>query len=134
MGGGRALQKAVLEALKRSPAVTQIVGSRVYDAAPSRVKYPYVSFGPADALDSDSDCLEAKRRTLQVDCWTDDQARKGPCEDLTDAVADALHRADLQADPPFAIVSPRVILQRVFNDPDRPVHGVVTLRARVEKG
>jgi len=136
MNAARALQAAVFEHLKANSAVAAIVGARVYDHPPASAawKKPYLAFGTGYSVDADADCIDAREHTLQIDCWSRDQGRLGPCRDLADAVHRALHRAELVADPPFAISAMRVVLNRVFADPDgKTAHGVVQVRALVQE-
>lgn len=131
----RALQKAVFEALKAAPGVAALVGDRIHDGPPAaeRWRAPRVTFGPAQALDADTDCIDARDVVLQLDVWSRDNGRLGPCRDIVDVIDRELHGALLIADPPHAVRGARVNDTRTMLDPDgRTAHGVVTLRARVE--
>ncbi|MDF0598988.1 DUF3168 domain-containing protein [Psychromarinibacter halotolerans] len=136
MGPTRALQAAIYEALLSSPAVTEIVGDRIFDAVPqsARNRFPRITFGPSDGLDAETDCVPADDLFFQIDCWTRADGRLGPCRDLAEAVRDALHQVPIYAALPFAITSGRVARVRVFEDPDGETgHGVVSFEATVER-
>lgn len=131
----RALQAAVFEHLKTNSAVSSIVGQRIFDGPPASRKWrkPYISFGPSYAVDEDTDCIEGRECTLQLDCWSRDQGRLGPCRDLADAVDRSLHKSELSGADPFAISAVRTVSNRVFRDPDViTAHGIVQIRATVE--
>lgn len=43
------LQGVIVSRLKAYPAVSALVGVKVYDNVPAGVSYPYISIGPSDA-------------------------------------------------------------------------------------
>ncbi|MBB95584.1 MAG: hypothetical protein CML68_13465 [Rhodobacteraceae bacterium] len=133
MSPDRALQKAVFEALLAASDVTDLVSTRIYDGPPKGVVHPYISFGPASALDGDGDLLDGSEMILQIDVWCEDQGRDGPCKDICHAVKVALHRVNLTIDDPYAVSSERVVQYRVIPEPDEiGSHGIVDFRAFVE--
>ncbi len=66
------LQAAIITRLKATPAVTALVGQRVYDIPPaSGAAYPYISIGPSNYFTEDVDCVDGGEVMIQVDCWSD---------------------------------------------------------------
>lgn len=127
------LQKLVVDTLKADPAVSAIVGDRVYDNAPKDAQFPYISLGPSDFYEDDSDCITGTVETIQIDVWHRDQNRKRLCKATVRAIYDVLHKADLMLPDPHALSQIIVGLTRVMNDPDGvSVHGVVGVEATLE--
>jgi hypothetical protein len=127
------LQKAIYEALTSDDAVSALVGDRVYDGTPSNQQFPYITFGPNDRILEDLECISASTETLQLDVWSRDQGRLGPCKAVCDAVRNALHLAGLELQV-NALVRIRVDRVRVFKDSDGvTAHGVVTIEADLEE-
>lgn len=87
------LQGAIVARLMADPAVTSLVGNRVFDNVPAGVSYPYVSMGPSDALSDDVDCITGFDITFQVDAWSDAVGFPEVWR-----VADAVRRALLASD------------------------------------
>lgn len=129
------VRQLIEDTLKADAQVSALVGSRVYDGAPpikSRT-YPDITFGANDYTPEDYQCIFGRDETFQLDCWTREHGRKAQCRDLVDAVKAALHEADLTLTV-NALVRIRVVLVRVFNDPDGlTTHGVVQVTADVEE-
>jgi len=126
----------VRNTLKADSAVMALV-TDVFDSVsddPSRwgTKAAYISFGPADVVDDDADCITAGTHTLQLDCWSRKQGSYY-CKLLVDAVKDALHEIEASlAD--YGLVELRVIMRRAFADPDGLTwHGVVMVEAMIEE-
>lgn len=133
MSASRALQKAVVAALKANATVSGLVGARVYDMQPADAVYPFVSLGPSSFVPSDDECIEARDETLQIDVWSRDNGLMHPCRAITDAVFAALHEVTLTLDDPYANVETNITLAQVFMDPDGlTAHGVVQVTAMIE--
>lgn len=128
------LHKLIYDQLKGAAAVMALVNG-IYDDVPADAwgeKLGYVSFGPSYGVEDDADCIIGSEFTRQLDCWS---RRPGSvhCEEMVDAVKRALHDQPLELSV-NALVSLRVVLTRVFRDPDgETTHGVVQLRALVEE-
>lgn len=133
MSISRELQKLIFDTLLADTAVSDLVGGRVYDGAPSDQEYPCITFGPTDSFNDDLQCVDARTETVQLDIWSRDQGRMGPCKDICDAVKNALHLADL-ALATHALVRIRTDGIRVFRDSDGiTAHGIVTVEADLEE-
>ena len=129
------LQGAILSALTGDPEVAAIVAGRVHDGKPEDQAFPAVTFGPSDYVPDDDayGCVTGRVEAVQIDCWSRDGGRLHPTKRLADAVARALHRAEMPLDT-HRVVEMRVGQVRVFLDPDGLTgHGVVTVEALVEE-
>lgn len=125
------IQDAILAVLLADATVTAIVGNRIYDEAPEGVAYPHITLGPTDAIPSDADCIDSETEVVQIDIWHRDQGRKWPCKDTANAVRVALHDVALDMDEALQC---RVILRRVFKDPDGiTAHGIVQVEIITEE-
>ena len=130
------LQDVILARLKGSAAVSTIVGDRIFDAVPTDAVPPYVSLGPTDFRLDDADCAPGREETVQIDCWSQDNARLWPCKALVDAVVRALVNEGNDADEisDGFVLEFRLELARVFLDADaKTAHGVVQVTAIVEE-
>lgn len=125
------VQGAALALLRTAPALTAIVGERVFITVPEGAAIPYVSFGPADAVDADAECIEALEVTFQIDAWS----RSGggsEAKQAGHAVRKALHGAELAlADNAAVLCEHRAT--RVIREPDGiTAHVALTFRVIVE--
>lgn len=135
------LLAAALTRLRAMPAITSLVGNRIYDRAPAdqsgkvSVPFPYISCGPSSSIPDDYDCLYGEEVTIQIDAWS-----SGPgeafstveCRKICDAVKRALHDVDLTLSV-NALVSIQWELTRILSDPNPAIkHGVVQFTATIE--
>jgi hypothetical protein len=133
MSVSRELQKAIFDALVADAGVGALVGDRIYDGMPSDGQYPCISFGPSDNVPEDLECVAASTEAVQLDVWSRDQGRLGPCKDIVGAVKTALHLADITLTQ-HALIRIRTDSIRVFRDADGiTAHGVVTVEADLEE-
>ncbi|TMV07313.1 DUF3168 domain-containing protein [Arenibacterium halophilum] len=133
MSASVALQDAVLAALVGDAGVAALVADRIYDRPPAGAAFPYISFGPSDYVLDDTDCIDLRIETLQIDVWARAEGRLWPARRLVDAVKAALHLVDLSLSV-HALALLRVEAVRVFLDPDGITgHGVITLQAEIEE-
>lgn len=127
------LQTAVFDRLVADAGLHALVADRIYDNVPEAPTYPYVSFGPSDYYPDDSECIQSRVETLQIDCWARAQGKKRPARELADAVKKALHQYEVEF-PTHGLVEMEVIAVRVIGDPDGiTAHGIVTLQAIIEE-
>ena len=133
MRPANALQAFLVQTLLADAAVSAIVETRVWDDIPDAPTHPFCSIGPNYHNRNDTECIRAREHYFQIDCWTQQQGRRDQINDLTDAVEIALHDASGDLGD-HALVSCRVVLVRVLDDPDGGKHGVVQVRAAVEEG
>lgn len=128
------LQTAIYGALIADTAVAALVGAKIYDRVPMASDVaPYVTFGPSDEVEEDSDCITAGDHSLQIDVWSEKQGGFKECKEITYAIKVALHQVSFDL-PTHALVETRVTQRRHFRDPDGITsHGVVTVEAIIEE-
>lgn len=136
------VQKLVRDTLVSKPDIMALANA-VYDhvppidptnpaSPPFGSKSAYISFGPEDTVEDDSECIAGIELTLQIDIWSR-AVGAVECKRLTDLVRKALHRKSLVLTD-NALVDCSVDLTRVMRDPDgATTHGVVTATFRVEE-
>ena len=133
MSTSNALQKLIYDQLVASGPVGALVGDRIYDRPSATVAPPYITFGASDSVPDDHECIDGRLETLQLDVWSEAQDGKRECKAIVDAVKRALHDAVGNLDV-GALVTMRVTLVRVFDDPDgRTTHGIVQVEAVIEE-
>lgn len=133
MSASRELQKGIYDALVADAAVGALIGDRIYDRMPSVGDYPCVTFGPSDYVTDDAECIDMQEHTVQLDVWSRDQGRQGPCKAIVDAVKAALHDKSLTLADPYACNGVYIGSARVVVDPDgTTAHGIVRVTAWVE--
>lgn len=126
------LQVAIVQRLLAVPEVTALVGSRVLDMPKPDTTCPFVSIGASDATWVEHGCYRMQTETVQIDVWSEATDGKRECKIVTDAVANALHLAEIEP-ATGALALLQVVLVRVMEDPDgRTTHGVVQVTAEVE--
>lgn len=134
MSSSAELQKMIFDTLKADAGVMAIANN-VYDDVPSNPfgsKTAYISFGPFDTVEDDAECINGLETTFQVDVWSR-AIGSIECKRLTDLVRKALHgnTTELTSN---ALAEMRVVLTRVFRDPDGLTrHGVVQVSALIEE-
>lgn len=104
----------------------------LFDRIPAGAAFPYASFGPADALTDDAECLTSYEVTLQIDVWS--RAVGYPeVKTLAAEVRDNLHEAELALSE-NALLTIVHRQTRVFRDPDGITnHAALTFTALVEQ-
>ena len=135
------LIKAMMDRLKTTPAVTALVGQRIYDRVPEKqngtpdVPFPYVSLGPDTSIPDDFDCMDGEELTVQFDVWSSgsgDAYGSVQCRKICGAIKKALHDADLSLQT-NALVSLQYEMRRIIDDPNPAItHGVIQFTATVE--
>lgn len=132
MSASRALQVAVVAALRGDPAVAAIVGQKVLDRPEPRTPKPYISMGPESFEPLRQDCFKRRVAVLQIDAWARDAYDRVPCKDLVDAIVGALDQAKLDLAHPHDLSRCDVILARVIDDPDGiTTHGIVQIETEI---
>ncbi|WP_449414976.1 DUF3168 domain-containing protein [Ochrobactrum teleogrylli] len=127
------LQKALYDRLKADPALSAVIGSRVYDTVPEGAAFPYVSFGPFDELSDDAECITGFEITMQLDVWS---RKPGfpECRQVGDLVRRAVLGAEIEL-PDNRLVSISHRQTMTTRDPDGLTsHGIVNFVAFVEQG
>lgn len=133
MSASNSLQTLIYDLLVADTAVHAICADRIYDRPDTSVTAPFISFGASDYSPDDHDCIDGRIETQQIDIWSEALDGKRECKALADAVKAALHDA-VGSLAVGALVTMRVVLVRVFDDPDgRTTHGVIQIEAVVEE-
>lgn len=132
MSASAELQKLVLDTLHATPAVTALIGTRIYDTVPKGAVQPYVSFGPVDIVEDGADCIASGEHTLQLDVWSR-AVGKVEAKRIVDAIKKALHNRQLTMQN-NALVEMSVDFRSVIGDPDGLTsHGIVRVTALIEE-
>ena len=126
------LQGAVLRVLTEDAGVVSFVGERIYDRVPAAAEFPYVSFGPEQAVSDDAECLTGFEVTLQIDVWS--RAVGFPeVKAAANAVFRALHDVELSLET-NALLSIQHRQTRYLRDPDGLTnHAAMEFTALVEQ-
>lgn len=133
MSTSNALQKLIYDRLILNLPVRNLVWERIYDRPSMAVSAPYITFGPSDYVPDDHECIDGRIETIQLDIWSEAQDGKREGKAIVDAVRACLHDAvgNLEVG---ALVTMRVALARIFDDPDgRTTHGVIQIEAVIEE-
>lgn len=131
------LQQQIFTLLKNDPALTALIGGRVYDTVPASngqitATFPYVSFGPSDEISDDADCIDGFSITMQIDVWS---RKPGfpECRQITDLVRKSLSD-DMIKLTANALVTFNHRITRMFRDPDGlTTQGAMTFEMIVEQ-
>lgn len=89
------LQVAIVTRLRATPAVSDLVGTRIYDQVPDGAIFPYITIGPADETSDNADCIDAFELSIDVDVWSRDLGFK-ESKEISNAVRKALKSPDLE--------------------------------------
>jgi uncharacterized protein DUF3168 len=132
------LQKLLYDTLTGDANVMALVDG-VYDRIPPNPfkekggQNAYISFGAADVVNEDAECLIESLHTVQIDCWSR-QVGSVHCKRIVDAVYAVLHENSSLELSANALVGTQIILRQVFGDPDGlTTHGVIQLQAQIEE-
>ncbi|APZ53139.1 DUF3168 domain-containing protein [Salipiger abyssi] len=133
MSAFEAVQKAIFDALVADAALGALVSDRIFDGRPADAAFPNITFGPAQSIYDEVDCIDGEEHFFQIDVWDRSQGRVINAKRIADAVKAALHGADLSLTDPYALAVIEVTQMRVMQDPDGvTAHGVLSVRALVE--
>lgn len=135
IGSSAEIQKLAFDTLTGNSDVMALVNG-VYDNIPSSPfgsKTAYLSFGPSDTNDVGSpDCATSLEATLQIDVWSR-AVGSVECKKLVDLVRKAFTNQIFTLTE-NALVDAKVVLTRVFKDPDGVTsHGVVQVSFLVDE-
>lgn len=129
---GFALQKAIFEKLTSdAPTLAALGGPRVYDDAPARTEFPFVTFGQSSERDWSTGSDEGFEHLVTLHVWSRARGRR-EAEQVIAAARAALHDQDL------ALAGHRLInLRHEFSEARRDsdgetFHGIARFRAVTE--
>jgi hypothetical protein len=127
-----AVQKAVIAALKADTTVSGIVAKRVYDAVPTGVQKPYLSFGPTQVLPDIAEEYEGSEVTFQIDGWSEGP-KSVEAKQIGAAVRNALSGVELSLGDDQHLVNIEIIQTNYLPEPNGITqHAALTFRARTE--
>jgi hypothetical protein len=133
MSASFALQQAVFARLTGYAPLAAVIYGRVYDDPPKDAAYPFVSFGPMDAVVADADCVDGATETLQIDVWSNAQDGQRECKAILAHVRAALHRFEATLSSGRLVGGVRVVLAQTIPDPVQHItHGVLQVEADLE--
>ncbi|MBB3567224.1 DUF3168 domain-containing protein [Rhizobium sp. BK491] len=125
------LQGAIVARLKGFAGLSALVADRVFDAVPDKAKYPYVTLGETQFLNTDMSCIRAWDAYLTLHSWSQ-KVGFTEVKQIADAIEDALHLAPLPMQN-FRVALITHSQSRAFRDPDGVTsHAVNQFIARVE--
>jgi len=64
------LQGEIVNLLRTTPAVTDLVDMRVYDAVPDTREFPFISMGATISTTEEIDCIDSIVISMQIDVWS----------------------------------------------------------------
>lgn len=132
------LLAAVLNRLRAIPAITAMVGTRIYDNPPTGTNAPsspYISVDGGDAISDDIECVNAYEITLQIDVWSwgDDTAHSSvQVRKLAHEIKKALNNYEVAFTTNALVSITHDFTRFLREDNDQVNHAAVTINAIVE--
>lgn len=125
---GAELQRASIAWLKADPAVTALVGGRIYDGPPPNPTFPYVTIGPDQTLSTRADCFDGSEIVIQFDAWSRTSTQV-EAKNIGEAVRRSLNGAPLELIG-YVLTDLWLDTMQTLRDPDGLTsHAVITFRA-----
>jgi hypothetical protein len=122
----RAVNKAIIQALKTNDEVKALVDDRVYARVPEGTTFPYMRVGEANVLPYDTKTSFGEQVAFVVHVWS-----IKPTNTEVFAMLEAVHRAltSITTIPDFSLRSVGRTNYEVFDDIDgKSVHGVYRIQ------
>jgi uncharacterized protein DUF3168 len=129
---GFALQKAIFEKLSSDPATLAALGGpRIYDDAPARAEFPFVTFGQSTERDWSTGTEIGFEHLVTLHVWSRGRGRK-EAQAVIAAARDALHDQQLTLTG-HRLVNLRHEYSEARRDNDgETFHGIARFRAVTE--
>ncbi len=128
---GRALAAALLSAVRADPALSALVGGRIWDEPPPDPVHPYLHLGRLELRPALGEPGEGSEIVATITCVSRFGGKEEAAQ-VDSALRDALHDRALTLDG-HRLVNLRVTFQDTFRASDwRSTYGVTRLRAVVE--
>jgi len=89
------LQGVIVARLKGRPALTALVGQRIYDRPPTNAPFPYVEYGESDVKPADVGCLTSDAVYVTIHVWSQYSGGFKELKDIMYEIVKALDRAPL---------------------------------------
>lgn len=133
MTGASELQKAIFDALKAEAALVALLGgARIYDRAPAKAVFPYITFGRTSIYDWSTGTESGTEQLFTLHVWSKAKGKKETLE-IMEAAKARLHDQPL-ALASQALVNCRLEFAEARHDDDLDVyHGLLRFRAVVEQ-
>lgn len=131
------LQGAIVQRLKNDPALSAMIGGRIYDQVPREngqvsAQFPYVSLGPTDEVSDDAECVTGFEVSIQIDVWS--RATGFPeCRQIIDLVRRALLNEELELSDNSLVDFTHRMTQTLRDQDGLTSHGVMNFVAVVEQ-
>ncbi len=127
-----ALQKSIYETLAVDAGVLGLLGgARIYDDAPQRSAFPYLTLGQSTLRDWSTGSEDGDEHLLTLHVWSRADGRR-EAHEIMQALRDALHERALALEG-HRLVNLRHELSEARREPDgETYHGIVRLRAVTE--
>ena len=129
---GFALQKAIFEKLTSdAPTLAALGGPRIYDDAPARTEFPFVTFGQSSERDWSTGSDEGFEHLVTLHVWSRARGRR-EAEQVIAAARAALHDQDLTLSG-HRLINLRHEFSEARRDSDgETFHGIARFRAVTE--
>lgn len=130
---GWALQKAIYEALSDDAELLTLLGGvHIYDDAPQRTRFPYITFGRTVVRDWSTGTEDGSEHIVTLHVWSRIAGRSQVYE-IMRVVRDRLHDQQLAVSG-YALVNLRWEFSDARREPDgETYHGIVRYRAVLEQ-
>lgn len=92
------LRRALIKALKETPAIAEVVGASVYDEPPPTPVWPFIRYGGGLELPFEASCLAGQEVDLRLDAFAAGPGREG-IDKLKKLIIRALDGARLTLTP-----------------------------------
>lgn len=126
------LQAMVTARLKAFAGLSAMVGARVYDNVPPNATFPYVSWGPEQAIEDDAECITGLNVSIQIDAWSR-SVGLGEAKKIAEQVRLALHDHETELTDNALVLIDHTSTQ-FLRDPDGLTnHAVVEFSAFIEQ-
>ena len=126
------LQKAIFGRLSGDPGLTaRLGGAKIYDAAPPKAAFPYITFGRTTAYDWSTDTEKGAEQLFTAHVWS--QARgKTETLEIMETVRQLLDGAELDLTGHHLVSLQLEFAEARFDDDVAVHHGLLRFRALTE--
>lgn len=126
------LQATIVRALSGDPALLGLLGGpKIFDHAPERVKFPYLTLGRTAVIDWSTGTEDGDEHLLTLHVWSRGGS-KAETYDIMDKVSTKLQDSTLTLDS-HRLVNLQLQFAEARREPDSPTyHGILRFRAVTE--
>jgi len=125
-GAGEAVQRAVVAAL------TEAGGAPVFDGAPARAAFPYLTVGEIGTIDWSAQGADGREVRIAVTAW-DEAGQAARLHGAMAAAEAAIGGIAGEIEGGWRVASVMLVRSRMVRDPVRPWAGMVDFRVRVAR-